>query len=99
MRWYGQKDFQKAPSTSFVVDGVKAGLKKSHGPLTFLKVYNAGHMVPMDQPKASLEMLTRMFYSESRDMILLLYGPRCIQLNITSNLLTLVADNPLPAKN
>ncbi|KAL0390562.1 UNVERIFIED_CONTAM: Serine carboxypeptidase-like 49 [Sesamum calycinum] len=59
MKWYGQKDFQKAPSTSFVVDGVKAGLKKSHGPLTFLKVYNAGHMVPMDQPKASLEMLTR----------------------------------------
>ncbi|KAL0436932.1 UNVERIFIED_CONTAM: Serine carboxypeptidase-like 47 [Sesamum radiatum] len=59
MKWYGQKDFQKAPSTSFVVDGVKAGWKKSHGPLTFLKVYNAGHMVPMDQPKASLEMLTR----------------------------------------
>ncbi|KAL0370104.1 UNVERIFIED_CONTAM: Serine carboxypeptidase-like 48 [Sesamum angustifolium] len=43
MKWYGQKDFLKAPSTSFVVDGVKAGLKKSHGPLTFLKVYNAGH--------------------------------------------------------
>ncbi|KAK4441208.1 Serine carboxypeptidase-like 49 [Sesamum alatum] len=59
MKWYGQKGFQKAPSTSFVVDGVMAGLKKSYGPLTFLKVYNAGHMVPMDQPKASLEMLTR----------------------------------------
>lgn len=24
-----------------------------------LQVHNAGHMVPMDQPKASLEMLTR----------------------------------------
>ena len=24
-----------------------------------MKVHNAGHMVPMDQPKASLEMITR----------------------------------------
>ncbi|KAE9600584.1 putative carboxypeptidase C [Lupinus albus] len=30
---------------------------KSHGPLTFLKVNEAGHMVPMDQPKAALQML------------------------------------------
>ncbi|KAL0369612.1 UNVERIFIED_CONTAM: Serine carboxypeptidase 3 [Sesamum angustifolium] len=59
MTWSGQKDFLSAPSVPFTVDGVKAGEQKSHGPLTFLKVYNAGHMVPMDQPKASLEMLRR----------------------------------------
>ncbi|KAK4440693.1 Serine carboxypeptidase-like 48 [Sesamum alatum] len=59
MTWSGQKDFLSAPSVSFTVDGAKAGEQKSHGPLTFLKVYNAGHMVPMDQPKASLEMLRR----------------------------------------
>ncbi|KAJ6765499.1 SERINE CARBOXYPEPTIDASE-LIKE 48-RELATED [Salix purpurea] len=35
----------------------EAGQLKSHGPLSFLKVHNAGHMVPMDQPKAALEML------------------------------------------
>ncbi|KAL0460148.1 UNVERIFIED_CONTAM: Serine carboxypeptidase-like 48 [Sesamum latifolium] len=44
---------------NWLVDDVKAGEQKNHGPLTFLKVYNAGHMVPMDQPKASLEMLRR----------------------------------------
>ncbi|KAI3461386.1 hypothetical protein Pfo_018049 [Paulownia fortunei] len=59
MEWSGQKNFQSASSIPFVVDGVKSGLKKSYGPLTFLKVHNAGHMVPMDQPKASLEMLRR----------------------------------------
>ena len=37
----------------------EAGLMKIHGPLTFLKVHDAGHMVPMDQPEASLEMLKR----------------------------------------
>ncbi|KAL0436384.1 UNVERIFIED_CONTAM: Serine carboxypeptidase-like 47 [Sesamum radiatum] len=59
MTWSGQQDFLSAPSVPFTVDGAKAGEQKSHGPLTFLKVYNAGHMVPMDQPKASLEMLRR----------------------------------------
>ncbi|KAL9171298.1 hypothetical protein ABFS82_04G199800 [Erythranthe guttata] len=59
MEWSGQKKFVAAPTGPFLVDGVEAGLQKGNGPLTFLKVHNAGHMVPMDQPKASLEMLQR----------------------------------------
>ncbi|CAL5432199.1 unnamed protein product [Camellia sinensis] len=59
MEWSGQKDFTAAPTVRFLVDGGEAGLLKNHGPLTFLKVHDAGHMVPMDQPKASLEMLKR----------------------------------------
>ncbi|KAL3518430.1 hypothetical protein ACH5RR_021019 [Cinchona calisaya] len=59
MEWSGQKDFLAAPNVSFTVNGVEAGLRKGYGPLTFLKVLNAGHMVPMDQPQASLEMLER----------------------------------------
>ncbi|XP_039159185.1 serine carboxypeptidase-like isoform X2 [Eucalyptus grandis] len=57
MRWSGQKRFGTSPTVPFVVAGAKAGLMKSYGPLTFLKVHNAGHMVPMDQPKAALQML------------------------------------------
>ncbi|KAJ4788395.1 Carboxypeptidase [Rhynchospora pubera] len=59
MEWSGQKGFLAAPNKSFIVDGKEAGVLKSYGPLSFLKVHNAGHMVPMDQPKAALEMLTR----------------------------------------
>ncbi|KAK4482656.1 hypothetical protein RD792_009820 [Penstemon davidsonii] len=59
MEWYGRKQFLSAPTAPFTVDGVEAGLQKSYGPLTFLKVHDAGHLVPMDQPKASLEMLRR----------------------------------------
>ncbi|XP_052195079.1 serine carboxypeptidase-like [Diospyros lotus] len=59
MEWSGQKDFVAAPTIPFVVDGAEKGLLKGHGPLTFLKVHDAGHMVPMDQPRASLEMLKR----------------------------------------
>lgn len=59
MEWSGQKGFKAAPMEPFTVDGVKAGLKKSQGPLIFLKMHNAGHLVPMDQPNASLEMISR----------------------------------------
>ncbi|XP_058199947.1 serine carboxypeptidase-like isoform X1 [Rhododendron vialii] len=59
MAWSGQKDFTAASNVSFVVDGAEKGVMKSYGPLTFLKVHDAGHLVPMDQPKAALEMLRR----------------------------------------
>ncbi|KAL3828493.1 hypothetical protein ACJIZ3_017295 [Penstemon smallii] len=59
MEWYGRRQFLSALTVPFTVDGVEAGLQKSYGPLTFLKVHDAGHLVPMDQPKASLEMLRR----------------------------------------
>ncbi|GJT88328.1 serine carboxypeptidase-like protein [Tanacetum coccineum] len=57
MSWSRQKDFVAASNVSFLVDGKEAGVLKNHGPLTFLKVHDAGHMVPMDQPRASLKML------------------------------------------
>ncbi|XP_052184116.1 serine carboxypeptidase-like [Diospyros lotus] len=59
MKWSGQKNFTASPTVQFLVDGREAGLMTSHGPLTFLKVHDAGHLVPMDQPEASLEMLKR----------------------------------------
>ncbi|KAL7173747.1 hypothetical protein ACSBR2_033077 [Camellia fascicularis] len=59
MQWSGQNNFTTAPAVPFVVDGALAGIMKSYGSLTFLKVFNAGHLVPMDQPKAALEVLKR----------------------------------------
>eukprot|EP00250_Pteridium_aquilinum_P018668 c24158_g2_i1 orf=1714-3408(+) len=57
--WSGKEKYAAAATNQFLVDGEEAGLFMNHGPLTFLKVHNAGHMVPMDQPKASLEMIRR----------------------------------------
>ncbi|KAI0531464.1 hypothetical protein KFK09_001019 [Dendrobium nobile] len=59
MKWSGNQNFSLAPFVPFTVDQQEAGLLKSSGPLSFLKILNAGHMVPMDQPKAALEMLRR----------------------------------------
>ncbi|EPS62211.1 hypothetical protein M569_12581, partial [Genlisea aurea] len=59
MEWSGREEFVSSPEVPFEVDSSEAGLLSSYGPLSFLKVHDAGHMVPMDQPKASLEMLKR----------------------------------------
>ncbi|KAI3751531.1 hypothetical protein L2E82_22619 [Cichorium intybus] len=59
MEWSGTKEFGASPELPFEVSGSEAGLLKTYGPLSFLKVHDAGHMVPMDQPEAALEMLKR----------------------------------------
>ncbi|XP_038713462.1 serine carboxypeptidase-like 47 [Tripterygium wilfordii] len=60
MAWHGKEEFLKPQSlVSFYVDGIEMGALRSHGPLSFLQVYDAGHMVPMDQPKTALHMIQR----------------------------------------
>nr|GME18570.1 serine carboxypeptidase-like [Ipomoea batatas] len=64
LQWSGKRGYGAAPNVTFSVDGKEKGIQKSYGPLTFLKVHDAGHMVPMDQPEASLEMLRRWMHGQ-----------------------------------
>ncbi|XP_038717256.1 serine carboxypeptidase-like [Tripterygium wilfordii] len=64
MKWLGQREFIKAPVVDFKVDNITAGLMTSHGSLTFIKVKNAGHMVPMDQPKVAFHMIKNWMQDE-----------------------------------
>jgi len=57
--WTGQSQFNAANFTDWRVNGKVAGTSKNALNLTFLKVSAAGHMVPMDQPQNSLDMLKR----------------------------------------
>jgi len=59
--WPHQQDFNNAPNTTWHVNGVEAGSSISADLLTFLRVKDAGHMVPMDQSAAALDMLSRLF--------------------------------------
>ena len=61
LEWPGQKEYKNAKMEDFKIDGdgKKVGEVKSHGNFTFLKLHAGGHMVPYDQPEASLEMLNR----------------------------------------
>jgi len=55
--WNGQQQFNQMNFTDWHVGNEIAGYAKSFQNLTFLKVINAGHMVPMDQPINALAML------------------------------------------
>jgi len=58
MPWSGQKEFNAASvETWFGSDGKSAGEHTTYKNLTFLRVYQAGHMVPMDQPLHALDMI------------------------------------------
>lgn len=57
--WPGKAAFNAAPNSTWTVDGEYAGSYQTAQNFTFLKVRNAGHMVPMDQPKNALDMLNR----------------------------------------
>ncbi|KAK5163498.1 uncharacterized protein LTR77_010680 [Saxophila tyrrhenica] len=66
LEWPGQKAYAKAPLDDFKLeeDGTKLGSVKSSGNFTFIRVHAGGHMVPYDQPVASLEMLNRWLSGE-----------------------------------
>lgn len=45
---------------------MEIGTVQSHGNFTFLRLYQAGHMVPHDQPLASLDFFNRWLSGEWR---------------------------------
>jgi cathepsin A (carboxypeptidase C) len=60
------KKFAAAEMEDLRLDGKgrKIGEVKSHGNFTFMRIYAGGHMVPLDQPEASLEFFNRWLAKE-----------------------------------
>ncbi|CAB9496976.1 Carboxypeptidase Y homolog A [Seminavis robusta] len=54
--WSGAEGFQKATPTEWKGAGL-ARVNPDDKKFTFLQVYDAGHMVPSDQPKVALDMI------------------------------------------
>ncbi|KAL8995026.1 MAG: hypothetical protein Q9169_005174 [Polycauliona sp. 2 TL-2023] len=68
LEWPGQKAFRSVPLDDLALtadyspelkEGTKIGQVKSSGNFTFMSLHAAGHMVPLDQPEASLEFFNR----------------------------------------
>jgi carboxypeptidase C (cathepsin A) len=73
LEWQGKDSFNAAPERPFVtqdplVEGdaasVNAGVVQSFANFAFVRVYDAGHMVPTDQPAVALAMLNRFLRNE-----------------------------------
>ena len=61
LEWEESESYANATTEDWIrkIDGGKAGTVRSNGKLTFARVYDAGHMVPFDQPESSLDMVNR----------------------------------------
>ncbi|KAL4494283.1 hypothetical protein ABPG73_018802 [Tetrahymena malaccensis] len=57
MEWTQQKAYQQAQFQDYQVNGQSVGQIKGAGNFQFLRVYQAGHMVPMDQPAVALHLI------------------------------------------
>ncbi|KAI6246455.1 Carboxypeptidase Y A [Erysiphe necator] len=65
LEWKGKSLFNKAESKNIELgNGNKYGKIKSSGNFTFLQIFEAGHMVPMNQPEVSLDFLNRWLHGE-----------------------------------
>eukprot|EP00754_Rhynchopus_humris_P039951 Rhum_TRINITY_DN23025_c0_g1::Rhum_TRINITY_DN23025_c0_g1_i1::g.176870::m.176870 len=62
MPWPGQSGFNASADKPWMLDGAEAAKIRSYQNFSFVQVHNAGHMVPMDQPKFALEMLNRFIH-------------------------------------
>jgi len=59
LQWSGAEKYAKAPRKIWLVGNELAGYTKSVDNLTEVLVRNAGHMVPSNQPKWALDLITR----------------------------------------
>lgn len=59
LEWDHSSDFNEADEHEWGVNesGKGSGLSRTSNGLTFLQVYDAGHMVPSDQPEVALAMI------------------------------------------
>lgn len=55
--WEHQTEWAIAPERPYIIGNQSYGMKQTSHGLSFIQIYGAGHMVPMDQPLAALTML------------------------------------------
>eukprot|EP01128_Nolandella_sp_AFSM9_P012320 TRINITY_DN915_c0_g1_i1.p1 TRINITY_DN915_c0_g1~~TRINITY_DN915_c0_g1_i1.p1 ORF type:complete len:428 (+),score=98.16 TRINITY_DN915_c0_g1_i1:190-1284(+) len=64
MSWSGAGDFRLAPTLPYEFQEMAAGTLQSTQNLSYLRVFDAGHMVPMDQPEVSLDFFTKFLHNK-----------------------------------
>ncbi|ETW00090.1 hypothetical protein H310_07515 [Aphanomyces invadans] len=67
LEWPGHAAYNAAPVNDLIVGGEKAGHVQSAANLTFVRVFNSGHGVPVDQPVVGLALIDRFFQNLNVD--------------------------------
>lgn len=56
LTWKGQEEFKNAEAVPWIVNGKEEGSVKNYKQLTFLRIYDTGHLVTDRKPEAGLAM-------------------------------------------
>ncbi|EPX73812.1 vacuolar carboxypeptidase Y [Schizosaccharomyces octosporus yFS286] len=59
LEWSGHREFYESNLVPWSPAGSEAGRGKTYKNFSYLRIYEAGHMVPFNQPEVSLEMLNQ----------------------------------------
>lgn len=59
LEWAGAEEFRAAKTLDWTLDGETVGTVQNAGNFTFLRVFEAGHMTPYDQPLAALDLVNK----------------------------------------
>lgn len=59
LEWQGKVDFNNADDADWTFSGAVAGRKRSARGFHFMQIYDAGHLMPMDQPAVALDMVNK----------------------------------------
>jgi len=62
LEWNGKAAFNQASDDDYKFNGNTAGRMRSAQGLHFMQVYDAGHLVPMDQPEVALDMVNKFLH-------------------------------------
>jgi carboxypeptidase C (cathepsin A) len=66
LEWSGKAQYNAAENRVFVTEAnANAGAVRSFENLAFVRIFNAGHMVPMDQPAVTYEMINNFFQGKN----------------------------------
>ncbi|KAI9998970.1 hypothetical protein PInf_003634 [Phytophthora infestans] len=64
LEWKGSASFNATEARDLVVDDETVGSVISNEELTFVRVFNAGHMVPQDQPAVALDIINNFYHHQ-----------------------------------
>jgi len=65
MEWPHKQDFNSAKDEDYTLDGKKVGRMRTASGLTFAQIFQAGHMVPRDQPAVAADMIETFIKAQS----------------------------------
>lgn len=65
MEWSGQHEWLDAPRGLWMTDDYESGWAKEYKGLSFVVVYNSGHMVPYNQPGPAFDLVERFLRHET----------------------------------